>query len=426
MKKNICLIITLLLFSSLLFSCRIKNEAETFIKDNNGILNIEKSKALEDFDYMFKVIENNDPDLSVISRKYVVDKDKIYEKYSELLNKGTDDTISVNWMYTCFVSSLMEFKSGHLGLISKESYPDYNLIYDTAIKDPSVINDASVSDKIKYRYDQFNSSKTKEIYSYLGSGSALSSQNNTNTQSSNGENVSILNINKNTLYIKIKSFASQYVESDSEKLKEALNDSNKYNTIILDITGNGGGDSSYWQKNIVGNLIDKSIEVPAYYLSKSGNENLDYFNLMNIQFSYDTSKVTELEKINKSDLKDLNIFGESNIGALPNEDATAFNGKIYLLVDGAVASSSETFAYFCKESKFATLVGTNTGGYGLGFEPNAITLPNSGLIFRYDVVYGLNSDGSSNDEFGTTPDYKSNNNETPQETCFRLINLNEN
>ena len=84
----------------------------------------------------------------------------------------------------------------------------------------------------------------------------------------------------------------------------------------------------------------------------------------------------------------------------------AFNGKIYLLVDGEVFSSSETFAYFSKATKFATIIGERTGGDGIGTDPLITTLPNSGISIRYTGEMGLNIDGSANEEMRTKPDFE--------------------
>jgi len=45
-------------------------------------------------------------------------------------------------------------------------------------------------------------------------------------------------------------------------------------------------------------------------------------------------------------------------------DEKQFNGKIWVLTNPKVYSSSENFIMFCKNTGFATLVGTSTGGDG--------------------------------------------------------------
>ena len=51
------------------------------------------------------------------------------------------------------------------------------------------------------------------------------------------------------------------------------------------------------------------------------------------------------------------------------------------------------------------MVGTQTGGDGIGaLDPIFLRLPNSGFLIQFSMMYGLNPDGSSSEEAGTTPD----------------------
>lgn len=72
-----------------------------------------------------------------------------------------------------------------------------------------------------------------------------------------------------------------------------------------------------------------------------------------------------------------------------------------MLVDDGVFSSSESFAAFCKGSGWATLVGSYTGGDGIGIDPVMVTLPNSGMVVRFPAILGLNPDWTANEEFHT-------------------------
>ena len=67
-------------------------------------------------------------------------------------------------------------------------------------------------------------------------------------------------------------------------------------------------------------------------------------------------------------------------------------------------SASDAFLDFCKRSNFAILVGQNSSGDGIGFDPILVKLPNSNLVFRIPISAGLNYDGSINYEKGITPD----------------------
>ena len=106
----------------------------------------------------------------------------------------------------------------------------------------------------------------------------------------------------------------------------------------------------------------------------------------------------------------------------PLNNEKMLNGKLWILVSENVFSSSEYAAMFTKATGFATLVGTRTGGDGIGVDPIPVVMPNSGLIVRYSPVYGVSYDGSGSQEFGTEPDIISPDGEDALTTCLKIIN----
>ena len=68
------------------------------------------------------------------------------------------------------------------------------------------------------------------------------------------------------------------------------------------------------------------------------------------------------------------------------------------------------------------MIGTNTGGAGTnGESPTYIALPNSGLLIKFDFMYGLTDDGYCTDEFGTAPDIYNLPGKDALETCLEII-----
>ncbi len=92
-----------------------------------------------------------------------------------------------------------------------------------------------------------------------------------------------------------------------------------------------------------------------------------------------------------------------------------------MLTGPKVYSASDKFAYFCKSTGWATLVGAQTGGDGLGSTPILIILPDSGLLIRFSCTAGENTDGSMNAILGTAPDVVTTKNETALKRCLKLI-----
>ena len=102
----------------------------------------------------------------------------------------------------------------------------------------------------------------------------------------------------------------------------------------------------------------------------------------------------------------------------PTGTEKAFSGKIWLLTSPYVYSASERFADFCKRTGFAALVGQTTGGDGVGSDPALFAMPNSRTLVRFNCEYGINEDGSCNQETGTSPDFET---DTPLKTCLEII-----
>ena len=89
--------------------------------------------------------------------------------------------------------------------------------------------------------------------------------------------------------------------------------------------------------------------------------------------------------------------------AVKGFDAIHSDAKRWVLVDKTVYSSSEEFVCFCKATGWATVIGTQTGGDGLGFNPVLRLLPDSGLLIQFSMDAGENPDGTMSIE-GTVPD----------------------
>ncbi|QCX33128.1 peptidase S41 [Caloramator sp. E03] len=202
-------------------------------------------------------------------------------------------------------------------------------------------------------------------------------------------------------YLKVWSLSYEYVDKDKEGIYSFLKSVKDYPYLIIDIRGNGGGSENYY-KNIISPLINKNISARFYILFRGGSEIKPFLASRGIL----TKSIDKLPKeLNyPEEVKDL-FWGyiESNKKIAP-KNSVGFKGKIFLLVDDYVYSSAETFAALSKATGFATLVGTVTGGDGIGIDPAVAVLPNSGLLVRFPLDMGLNPDGTSNEEYHTQPD----------------------
>jgi C-terminal processing protease CtpA/Prc len=208
-------------------------------------------------------------------------------------------------------------------------------------------------------------------------------------------------------YLKIPSLSSSYVEKDREGLRAFFNEIKDYTTLIIDIRGNGGGSTNYWMQNILPPLTQVPLSTKNYLLFRDADylkpfikhkTFLSYFGLKPLsQLSVAKDKSGYYFK------DDQGIYLDIEYRISPQKPV-GFKGRILLLVDDYVYSSAEAFAVFAKATGWATLIGTRTGGDGIGFDPVPVALPNSGLIVRFPADMGLNPDGSVNEEVATQPD----------------------
>jgi C-terminal processing protease CtpA/Prc len=199
-------------------------------------------------------------------------------------------------------------------------------------------------------------------------------------------------------YIKVKSMSNRTLDTDGKKILEFYKSIKDYPYLVIDIRGNGGGTDEYWRRNIVEPLISET-KSSAVAMAYKGNYIKPFLRGRGII----TKPIDKLPKLFYSKYASkMDRFIETTRKVKP-KNSVSFKGKIYLLVDDYVYSSSESFAAFCKATGFAELVGTITGGDGIGIDPCVTALPNSGLVIRFSLDMGINSDGSANEQVHTKP-----------------------
>jgi C-terminal processing protease CtpA/Prc len=209
-----------------------------------------------------------------------------------------------------------------------------------------------------------------------------------------------------TAYLKIPSFSSFYVDKDKEGILDFLQNIAQCKALIIDIRGNGGGSTNYWMDNLTAPLTSKNLESEAFLLFR----NSDYLKpFMKRKMFMGIHALKPLQDLPHA--AEQPAYFENNDGVFKSitssvkpSGTTHFSGKIYLLVDKYVFSSAEAFAVFAKSTGWATLIGTDTGGDGIGFDPVVVALPHSGLVVRFPCEMGVTPDGKPNEETATTPD----------------------
>lgn len=217
--------------------------------------------------------------------------------------------------------------------------------------------------------------------------------------------IEILEKNK-TAYIQMSSMmvnGNVQYEEDRKEIEEFLQQIEDYPYLIVDIRGNGGGSTGYWSDALVSRLLERSTFIKTYILYRDTKYITSFVNDRYDTYNAKSTRELPENKNYPPEVRDFGKYIEVQDGVMPY-NPFHFKGKIYLLVDGGVYSAAENFAVFAKATGWATLVGTTTGGDGIGAEPGYMSLPNSGILIRVPVAMGLNPDGTINEEAHTQPD----------------------
>lgn len=357
------------------------------------------SEKLEDFKYLYEVLEENYPFFEVNKRLHNVDWLGNRDKYKRIIRNTKNDAE----FYAALDKILNDLNNGHVnvfdGRVYKMFYKSYYLYF---------ANNSTNPYKYLSQYDVFSSPEVMYRYKFNGTQEEL-------------ENVEVLGgdtkletkilIPGKVAYMKFQKMGHYYTsKEDRKRIKEFLKEVEDYEKIILDIRGNTGGYDTYWEY-IVSLLANKPLSYSYYSFFKDSHINT---------YKYGTFRITGLRSINLLDKEtlskipdevknDFDYFKRYTISINPwseninSEDYIDFKGKVYLLVDRNVFLSAERFAFFAKDSGFATLIGEPTGGDGPCEAIPFIYLPNSKFVIRFSRELGINSDGTINMEAKTTP-----------------------
>ena len=251
------------------------------------------------------------------------------------------------------------------------------------------------------------------------------------------------NAAENWAYVAIHSFLNDR-NDDKAPLRDFFVSSEKLGirNMIVDLRGNLGGYNDYWLNNIVAPNIRQPLQIEniglyqenyrtrpfmAYYASTSFEEDmaamLEAGPLPSLIFNWNRRerKLPPLPALVESDVSGLDKAFQETIRVDKTEEQPLFTGQFWLLCDRDSYSASEYFLSFAKRTGFARIVGEESGGDGSCVVTIYSLLPNSGLLLRYNVLYGLNPDGSCSEEHATAPDVPVTPGEDALSRCLELI-----
>lgn len=230
-------------------------------------------------------------------------------------------------------------------------------------------------------------------------------------------------------YIHFKTFF--YPESENSVMGEYLSQLEEEEClvehVIIDITGNGGGDIYNVIHDIIAPLGGGIWSYTYYFADSPINREMllpTFEYLASLGFNYDVGIPHELTgtPTEPAFTKELGMTHslECTITFPSLEKTYAENAHRWLLTDRCY-SAAEGLSGFCKDSGWATVVGRRGKGDGDFLSPFAVRLDQTGLLVWFSTTTKANTDGSLNAEIGSVPDYLCKSGESPLRRCIALI-----
>ncbi|NSW52621.1 MAG: hypothetical protein HPY85_08975 [Anaerolineae bacterium] len=212
------------------------------------------------------------------------------------------------------------------------------------------------------------------------------------------------------LYIRMLTFAGVNASQDAITLRKCFSEGN-YKSAIFDVRGNTGGEIWSYMNNIIAPLIDEPVTYSTTHAVKESfyrwyNWRWWLYRLTNNNELIDPIahrvSVTRIAQQPYSD-QDWRVV-QVNRRIEPAADPYSFKGSLYVLADNNTLSAGDSFTAVMQHTGLATVVGTNTVGWGQGYQAKMLYgLPNSGLLIYLDAELTLNADGTINNYQGVMP-----------------------
>ena len=417
MKKNKLILKSIGISLILLFiitSIFISKKRDTI----SGFISAEKMKT--DYEYFWDFIYKGYPFTEVCERKGIDLKEIQQAGYRYL-----SDPMMQHGYYSFYYDLCRKITGNrHIGHLYPSDYFDYKKIFKQTTAQIPLREQEALIDNFYASMPKTSAFAEKNNMLYAGNKNINPPL--IGTRKYSKPHTKIINTDY-IAYIKINSFLITEGEEKREYLK-VLEDffikTADYKHIIIDIQDNGGGYTCNYEAIISPN-IKENMNVVSYGLY-NGNKYTDIY--LDMFF-----KNYKSENINRYEVPNIENCGtakndkayrlEEIIEAHPIMGYQPCEGKkFWLLISSDVYSGADSFADVCKKTGFATVVGERTGGGGTnGLWPMYIVLPNSGLLIKFDFMYGLTDDGYCTDEFGTAPDIYNLPGKNALETCLETI-----
>lgn len=382
------------------------------------LLGLTQEQRLEDYDYLVRTLADSYLCMGVRDRDNTGDlSTDIFQEYRELIQESDSDEM----FYSAVYSALFRLGTyGHLQIVEPDAYRSYCQAYE----------DDSPADRAHWR-EVLTDPGTVQGYEKLQAlldtyGGTESTGDPAGTETPAANLHTLILPGGDVGYVKIDRFPAEHeaaYEADRAALWDFYRQAADCTDLIIDLTDNSGGSEVYWQQLLAAPLTDRPLSCTHYALLADSANNHPYIeDAFSPEELHPIAQLPDLPELERDGIQAATHFVESTLSVEPAAERAPFHGRIWVLVGPAVYSASESFAVFCQETGFATLVGSPTGGDGIGaLDPVFLQLPNSGILVQFTMMFGLNSDGSSSEEAGTTPDILSPTGEPALVTALRAM-----
>ena len=238
----------------------------------------------------------------------------------------------------------------------------------------------------------------------------------------------------------VNSFVPTSVLEEREQIRSFFRDIHDYEHLIIDLRANRGGTPSYFYNDIMGLLLDEVVILKSYAFFVADGIYAEAYVSPNYGLWWQLSgAIPDFEELcSISEMLSENARLQFNHRDAERLDygfpvhttirarrqllfgtQPAFDGEIWLLTGPLMTSAAQLAAWASKESGFATLVGEITGGV-YGGPRTLAALPNSGILFLFDVFYVTDVHGRPL-EAGTIPHHFGQDGMDALETVLALI-----
>ena len=350
---------------------------------------ITTEQLLEDYDYLWTALEENYVFFPILERQGIDISAIQADTRAQIQNQEPDAAMFYETLRQMFLKCN---HFAHLNVVSKDVYDSMARYYCADGQADSGWKDALEKENVRRFYENAPANASEQTAPNSAVSETIFAE---------------YDDQRKTIIITIRSFAQEKLQQDQQYLQDFFQShaEDEVSDIVFDITHNRGGSTLYWNENIVAPFggsytWDTWLYVRSTELIKSYLPNYsDYQPISALPENHPAPEFVSALGLTHYYHSVESIHSDAAV----SEHLLA--ARRWVLIDDAVYSAAESFAYFCKKTGWATLVGTATDGDGLGVTPVMVDLPNTGILVRFSAEAGENPDGTCNTERGTMPDY---------------------